>query len=490
MQSTVENPQSESVWQQVEPLLEQAMSRLNEKDRTLLALRFFENRSSGETAAMLGIGEWAARKRAERALTKLRDYFAKRGVDSSTAAIAETLSTNCIQVAPAALAKSITAVAAAKGAAASASILTLIKGALKIMAWTKMKTVVMTAAMIVCAAGGSAGFYAYHSTHLKPTSELQAALRIERPTTGTWAYPSEKVTLAILHFGTNRANAFAILEEATKSSNAEIRKQAVAAMGMVGRPSRPEFAKWLLGEPSPDVVPLLWKILNSNDGELSSFALTSLSGIGFQPKDIPVLAALLVRSHGSQLSQKALAWTSVAQMQKFLSRANNDQMLQRYIPEAIAETIQKNTEAAVPFIHSVEDLLVETNADVRFGAACALAKYLGVNNAKITDELKAGLTMKYDTSAPARIPRFNPEDGLEQLMAVETLQRIGPDAKPMIPALLEYANSTRDKLSREHALAAIGYIDPNLQKTMPAVDQAVKNDRTFKSMVRANSSTP
>ena len=40
-----------------------------------------------------------------------------------------------------ALAKSVTAVAIAKGAAASGSTLTLIKGALKIMAWTKAKTV-------------------------------------------------------------------------------------------------------------------------------------------------------------------------------------------------------------------------------------------------------------------------------------------------------------------------------------------------------------
>jgi uncharacterized protein (TIGR03435 family) len=44
-------------------------------------------------------------------------------------------------------------VALAKGASASGSTLTLIKGALKIMAWTKMKTAIVAAAVVLLAAG-------------------------------------------------------------------------------------------------------------------------------------------------------------------------------------------------------------------------------------------------------------------------------------------------------------------------------------------------
>jgi RNA polymerase sigma factor (sigma-70 family) len=149
MQSTLENSSTDAIWQQVEPLLEQAMSRLNEKERTLLALRFFENRSSAETASIMGIGEWAAHKRTGRALEKLRKFFSARGVDSTEAAIAETISVNSIQVAPVALAEAVTAVAIAKGATASASTLTLIQGALKIMAWTKTKTVIVSGAVVL-----------------------------------------------------------------------------------------------------------------------------------------------------------------------------------------------------------------------------------------------------------------------------------------------------------------------------------------------------
>ncbi len=89
-------------------------------------------------AAALRVDEPAAQKRVTRAVEKLRAFFAKRGVTLTAAAIAVAVSANSVQAAPVGLAATVTA-AAAKGAAVSASTLTLIKGALKIMAWTKAK---------------------------------------------------------------------------------------------------------------------------------------------------------------------------------------------------------------------------------------------------------------------------------------------------------------------------------------------------------------
>ena len=66
IQSTVDDTDTESIRKQLAQLLEEGMSRLNEKDRTLLALRFFENKSGAETAKLLGIQEWAAHKRLNR----------------------------------------------------------------------------------------------------------------------------------------------------------------------------------------------------------------------------------------------------------------------------------------------------------------------------------------------------------------------------------------------------------------------------------------
>ena len=150
--SDTSSPQiQEETWNQIAPLLDGAMEQLGQKDHDALVLRFFENKSFAEVGENLGASEDAAKMRVNRALEKLRKFFTKRGVSSTTAIIAGTISANSVQAAPVALAKSVTAVAIAKGAAASGSTLTLIKGALKIMAWTKMKTTIVTSTVIILA---------------------------------------------------------------------------------------------------------------------------------------------------------------------------------------------------------------------------------------------------------------------------------------------------------------------------------------------------
>ena len=142
-----------SSWEQIAPLLDEAMGRLGEQDRNAIVLRFFENRTPQEVAGALKLNEVAARKRVSRALEKLRIFFTKRGVVLTTTIIAAAISGNSVQAAPIALANSAVAVAIAKGAMASTSTLTLIKGALKIMAWTKMKTTVVSSVGILVAMG-------------------------------------------------------------------------------------------------------------------------------------------------------------------------------------------------------------------------------------------------------------------------------------------------------------------------------------------------
>jgi RNA polymerase sigma factor (sigma-70 family) len=143
----------EETWQHIAPLLDVAMGQLGLKDHDAVVLRFFENKTFAEVGATLGASEDAAKMRVNRALEKLRKIFSKRGVSSTTAILAGTISANSVQAAPVALAKTVTVVAIAKGAAASASTLTLIKGALKIMAWTKAKTAIVIGAGVFLVAG-------------------------------------------------------------------------------------------------------------------------------------------------------------------------------------------------------------------------------------------------------------------------------------------------------------------------------------------------
>jgi uncharacterized protein (TIGR03435 family) len=151
MQSTLNEADNSAVWEKLSPHLEAAMSKLAERDRALLVLRFYENKSGPEAAALLGIREDAAHKRVTRALEKLRKVFAQRGVTLSGAAIAGAVSANSVQAAPVALVKTISAVALVKGTIATASTLTLVKGALNLMAWTKIKTATGIGAVILAA---------------------------------------------------------------------------------------------------------------------------------------------------------------------------------------------------------------------------------------------------------------------------------------------------------------------------------------------------
>jgi len=139
------------LWTQIMPLLEDAMGDLGEKDRNALALRFFEGKTFQEIGTAFRVSENAARKRTDYALEKLRAYFFKRGVTSTTGSIAAAMSANSVHAAPAMLAKTAAAMALAKGATTSTSTLALVKGALKIMAWTNSKVVIGASVVVLLA---------------------------------------------------------------------------------------------------------------------------------------------------------------------------------------------------------------------------------------------------------------------------------------------------------------------------------------------------
>ena len=153
MQSTLQEPTDAAIWNQLAPLLDEALSRLGNKDRAAVVLRYFKDKSLREVAAVLKVNEAAAQRRVHRAVEKLRRFFTKRGVIVPAAVLTAVISANSVQAAPVALAKTVTAVSLAKGATASISTLTIIKGALKIMAWTNMKTVIVVGVGLLLAVG-------------------------------------------------------------------------------------------------------------------------------------------------------------------------------------------------------------------------------------------------------------------------------------------------------------------------------------------------
>jgi hypothetical protein len=142
-------------WPQIEPLLDDAMGRLNEKERNAIVLRFFEGKSFQEIGVAFGGTENAAKKRVLHGLEKLRKFFSKRGVNSTTEIFAGAISANSVQAAPVALAKSVTALAITKGSIAAATTLTLVNGTIKIMTYAKLKVAIGATAVILLAGGAA-----------------------------------------------------------------------------------------------------------------------------------------------------------------------------------------------------------------------------------------------------------------------------------------------------------------------------------------------
>ena len=151
MQSLLNETES-GAWMQIAPLLETAMTQLGEQEHNAIVLRFYEGKALKQVGAALGTGEDAARMRINRALEKLRKFFARRGLTLSAALITAAVSANAVQAAPIGLATTVTA-AAVQGTAVTTSTLTLIKGALKLMAWTKAKTAIVSGVVVLLAAG-------------------------------------------------------------------------------------------------------------------------------------------------------------------------------------------------------------------------------------------------------------------------------------------------------------------------------------------------
>lgn len=118
-------------WEQLRPVLDETLDELREADREAVLLRFIENRPFAEIGERLRLSENAARMRVERALAKLRDRLARRGISSTAAGLATLVSGYAATAVPASVVSAATAAALAAGTPAAAGIgLTLLNAKL------------------------------------------------------------------------------------------------------------------------------------------------------------------------------------------------------------------------------------------------------------------------------------------------------------------------------------------------------------------------
>ena len=151
MEQLQPTPETPPDWEQLRPVLDDAMSELDDTDRDAVLLRYFKNHDLRTVGATLGISDDAAQKRVSRAVERLREFFAKRGVTVGASGLAVVISANAVQAAPVGLALTISTAAVLTGTTLAT---TATVTATKAIAMTALQKTIVTATIAVLAGAG------------------------------------------------------------------------------------------------------------------------------------------------------------------------------------------------------------------------------------------------------------------------------------------------------------------------------------------------
>jgi RNA polymerase sigma factor (sigma-70 family) len=259
MQPTLETHEVDSTWEQITPHLNDALESLPAADRDVVMIRFFGNKSHKEVAEMVGVSEETARKRLSRALEKLREIFARRGVVISSVALGAALAAHGAKAAPleaasawaqAALAKAVAGTAAVSGG----GLLAFLTGA---KALVPVVALVLTAVVLTVYKSRSHQTPPVPQLALSPvapaTNQSAAPAATTKPadvsvpaaaldkvyaalhdTNETTVYPNAVMQEAIAGLADKKKAALPILEKGLTDADAVVRLRAVDGLGIVG----------------------------------------------------------------------------------------------------------------------------------------------------------------------------------------------------------------------------------------------------------------
>jgi RNA polymerase sigma factor (sigma-70 family) len=467
MQSILNEPEAEA-WPQIAPLLDGAMGQLGQKDHDALVLRFFEGRNFKEVGAALGASEDAAKMRVNRALEKMHRFFSKRGISSTTAIIAGAISTNSVQAAPVALAKFVTAVAIVKGAAASASTLTLIKGALKVMAWTKAKTAVVVGVAAILAVGTTTvvvkeinnrpGYYKG-----KSLSEWLVNLDDQHP-----GPANDEAADAVRHIGTNGLPTIISMLQ----MNNPMHHSAVLACQLLGvgaKPAIPALMKLLndgyangyvgvaMGRIGQDAIGPLTEALTNEDASVRTEVASSLGGMPFYSGKSDIQMSDAIPTLITCLTDKSSYVRSIAAYSLGRIKGEESTVVPALIKSLDDSDIWTRWNSCLALGQfgaqansAIPALLAKLNSDARGTAAIALVKIEPDNATRINSLM------------PILIENIEGIGGTNinyRSTTAEALASIGEMAKPAVPALLKAAQVTTG-YERQRIVIALKKIDP------------------------------
>jgi RNA polymerase sigma factor (sigma-70 family) len=165
MEQLLTNSESAPDWEFIRPMLDEAMENLNDEDREAVLLRYFKNHDFRAVGQALGVSDDAAQKRVSRAVERLREVFAARGITVGAGGLGAAISANAIEAAPTGLAGAISTAALA-GTATS----TLTAAAVtKTIAMTTLQKTLVTVSL--AAAVGAGVFEAHQAAQLREQNQ-------------------------------------------------------------------------------------------------------------------------------------------------------------------------------------------------------------------------------------------------------------------------------------------------------------------------------
>jgi RNA polymerase sigma factor (sigma-70 family) len=424
MQTEIQQTASDPVWELVSPFLDEALMRLSEKDRQAVVLHFFEKKSFAEVGSRLGTSQDTARKRTNRALEKLRHYLSKRGVVSTTAIIAGVVSANSVSAAPVTLAGAVTGIALAKGAAASSSTLILIKGALKIMAWTKAKTAMVVGTGLLLATGTTTLIIEYELIPAREPSYQGRSLSEWLPDIDYGKPQDQRAAAAEAIRNMGKVTLPFLLNDLMTDPKQRRHRVKYLKPGLRDVNERSRQATWAfdaLGPLAKSAIPELTQLAEQNPGHVPS----ALAGIGRDA--LPELKRALTNSSFFVRDNTAAALANAVYSQKILPAE-----LQDILPLAIENLSYSNT-----------NVLFEVNT--RFRAA-GLIDAIRSEPELSVPALAAGLQDSHITVAS---------------QCAWVLGRFGPEASMAKQELLNAVSSANLQLSSA-ACSALSQIAPKV----------------------------
>lgn len=209
MSSELHYPDNETVWDDLKPILNDAIQSLRPIEQSVLLMRFFEGLSMQEIGSELAMTDDAVQKRIHRVIMKLRNWFQKHGLTITAVSLVGALSTQSASATPLISAQITPLIASLQGVSAlstTGKIGAITEGVLRDMMVIKMKVAVASAiAIAVTATAAPYAARAYNgsvrtktiNSKTKSTSQVK---QVNQTTSTICATNLKELTLGVLYY--------------------------------------------------------------------------------------------------------------------------------------------------------------------------------------------------------------------------------------------------------------------------------------------------